>query len=401
MATALFQEEDESRIKSLAAYTRKAGKSNESDLEIVREGEVSDPKFGFEPNQRPLAELLKYGFIALDKPRGPTSHEVVAWVRRILGVERAGHSGTLDPMVSGVIPIGLNSATKALSALLLGPKEYIAVARIHDSVPRSVIDGVISEFVGPVFQKPPQRSSVKRATRSREIFETEVIEQKGNLLLIRVLCEAGTYIRKLVYDYGEIMKVGATMVELRRTRVCQILVSDLIRLHDLYEAKANYDETHDESGIRRVIRPVEDETTFLKEIRVRDSAVDAICHGAQLAVPGVVSFTRGISKGELVRILSGKGELVAFADSSMDGNEIKASEHGIVATTRRVIMESGTYPKQWKKHEKSDDTEDVAESLLKKSILDKLEAEQGEAEEHRRRQDEDGKKGGEQALAGS
>ena len=68
----------------------------------------------------------------------PTSHEIVAWVRKMFGQERAGHSGTLDPMVSGILPIGLGNATKALSALLLGPKEYVCVARIHDSIPKEL-----------------------------------------------------------------------------------------------------------------------------------------------------------------------------------------------------------------------------------------------------------------------
>jgi H/ACA ribonucleoprotein complex subunit 4 len=320
------------------------------DLIHVR-SDATQTSRGSIPIKRNLQEYLKYGFIALDKPQGPTSHEVVAWVRKITGVEKAGHSGTLDPMVSGVLPIGLGSATKALSVLLLGPKEYVAVARIHDSVSRKEIDEVITNFIGPIFQKPPQKSSVRRTTRTRTIYKLDLIEQKGNLLLLKVLCEAGTYIRKLVYDMGELLKVGATMVELRRTRVCQLTEKDLHKLHDLNEAFAVFKESGNEDNLRKVIVPIENAVSFLKRIKIMDSAVDSICHGAQLAIPGISAFAPGIAKGEPVQILTAKGELVAIAESAMNSEELSKETKGIAAITRRVVMDSGTYPKMWKTKE--------------------------------------------------
>jgi tRNA pseudouridine55 synthase len=355
----------------LNQFSKDASRNNQTNL-ITLQQESSDPRHGFSPAARPVEEYLKYGFIALDKPRGPSSHEVVAWVRKMLGCEKAGHSGTLDPMVSGVLPIGLGSATKALSALLLGPKEYVAVARIHDSVSPKKIEDTVALFLGPIYQKPPQRSSVRRATRTRSIYEMEILEQQGNLILLRILCEAGTYVRKLIYDLGEILAVGATMVELRRTRVCQIDESDLVRLHDLFDAESTFRSEHDETRLRKIIRPIEEAIPFLKEITVRDSAVESICNGAQLALPGVLSFSLGLSKGELVKIMTPKGELVALSESQMSEQEMKSSEHGIVAITRRVIMESGTYPKMWKsKHEVV--TAPARETTLDKSVLDSLE----------------------------
>jgi H/ACA ribonucleoprotein complex subunit 4 len=377
----LFQEKDVNKLESLSLFSKEAAQRNESDLVVLRQNEPSDPKYGNSPDSRPLRDYLKYGFIALDKPQGPSSHEVVSWVRKIFGAQRAGHSGTLDPMVSGVLPVGLDSATKALSALLLGPKEYVSVGRIHDSVPRQYIDNVLSEFVGPIYQKPPQRSSVKRVTRTREIYETELLEQVGNLLLLRTLCEAGTYIRKLIYDYGEILKVGATMAELRRTRVCHLDEGDLVRLHDLYEAKAEFDESGNEKKIRKVVKPIEHEVGFLKQIKIRDSAVDSICHGAQLAIPGVVAFTAGLKKGELVRLVSGKGELVGLSECQMNEKEISESQRGLAAITRRVIMEPGTYPKMWKKAVSAPETEEITEVRLRESVLDKLQREEQEEEE--------------------
>ncbi len=369
-------EEDNERLRYLARFIG-IGTGSGFKETLLRE-EESDPKYGNVPAQRPLPTYLKYGFIALDKPQGPTSHEVVAWVRKILKIERAGHSGTLDPMVSGVLPIGLGSATKAISALLLGPKEYVSVARIHDSVPDRILGGAIAEFKGRIYQKPPQRSSVRRATRTREIYEIELAEKVGNLLLLRVLCEAGTYIRKLIYDLGEILQVGATMVELRRTKVCDLKETNLVKLHDLFEACAYLDESGDESKMRRAVRPIEEGLTFLRQVRIRDSAIDSICHGAQLAIPGVLSFSTGLEKGELVCLKSGKGEVVAIAESQMGEGELSSSEHGIATITRRVVMDSGTYPKMWKTRGNEGQTEGIGELLVKKSILEGLERDEAE-----------------------
>lgn len=366
----------------IGSFTKKDALRNETNLAILSPEERTDSKFGSKPEERAVKDYLKYGFVVLDKPQGPTSHEVVAWVRKMFVQERAGHSGTLDPMVSGLLPIGLEEATKALSVLLLGPKEYVCVARIHDSVPEKILYGAIDQFIGPIYQKPPQRSSVKRVTRTRAIYELEVMEQIGNLLLMRVLCEAGTYIRKLVYDIGEVIGVGATMVELRRTRVCHLDESDLVRLHDLYESNEVLKESGNDAMIRDVIRPIEYAVSFLKQVKIRDSAVESICQGAQLAVPGIVAITRGIKKGEILRIMSLKGELVAIAEAQLEEEQILAEEHGLATITKRVIMKPGTYPKMWKsKKEVIVESEGISESLLKKSILDSLEKDEREEEE--------------------
>ena len=359
------------QLADLTLFTKENALKNERDLVVLRE-ESSDPKYGSPPKDRPIADYLQNGFMVLDKPQGPTSHEVVAWVRKMFGQERAGHSGTLDPMVSGLLPIGLGNGTKALSALLLGPKEYVCVARIHDSVPKEILYETLKQFEGPIFQKPPQRSAVKRVTRTRTIHHLELLEQSGNLLLLRILCEAGTYIRKLVYDFGEIISVGATMVELRRSRVCQYDESDLVRLHDLFEANEILKESQKEDRLRNLILPIESAVTFLRQIKIRDSAVESICQGAQLAVPGILSFSRGLQKGELIRITTGKGELVAIAETQMDEQQLSTNEHGLTTITRRVIMSTGTYPKMWKSKQEAG-TEDISEKLLKKSVLDEVE----------------------------
>jgi len=221
--------------------------------------DITDDQYGTYYDKRTVEQLLNYGLILLDKPAGPTSHEVVAWTKRILEISKAGHSGTLDPQVTGVLPLGLGDGTKALGVLLLGPKEYHALGRFHSLPSKEKLENILNEFCGDIYQKPPQRSAVLRQTRVRKIFETELLEQKENLILIRVLCEAGTYIRKLIYDYGEVLGPGATMIELRRTRVSQFHENHpLVTLHQIADAFADWKESKDGSKLSAMIHPIEE-----------------------------------------------------------------------------------------------------------------------------------------------
>lgn len=315
---------------------------------ITIDEDLTDESYGYDPYKRPIEVLLDYGLILLDKPPGPTSHEVVSWVRKILGINKAGHSGTLDPPVTGLLPIGLGEATKALSLLLLGPKEYYAVARTHDPVSETKLKSVLSEFLGEIYQRPPQRSSVKRDIRTRKIYELELLEQKGKLILLRVLCQAGTYVRKLIYDIGEVLGCGATMIELRRTRVSDLSESNgLVRLHDLLDAVYEWKEDKKEDKIRQLIKPIEFATSSLKSVVIRDSAVDAICHGAKLAIPGILQLSPDIVKGDVVCIYTLKKEIVAIGEALMSTKEIEEASKGIAFSTKRVIMRAGTYPRLW------------------------------------------------------
>ena len=311
--------------------------------------DITDDAYGTYYDKRTIEQLLNYGIILLDKPPGPTSHETVAWTKRILKLPKIGHSGTLDPQVSGVLPLGLGEATKALGVLLYGPKEYHALGRIHSLPSKEKLDEVIGMFRGEIFQKPPQRSAVVRQTRTRTIYEFEVLEQKERLLLTRVLCESGTYIRKLYYDLGEILGPGATMIELRRTRVDQFHESDgLVTLHELANAFALWEEKKDASKLLSMIKPVEFALSELKSVVIRDSAVDALCHGAQLAIPGILQISPNLKKGDIVAVYTQKGEGVALAESTMSEEEIRDTTKGYAFETRRIIMTPNTYPKKWR-----------------------------------------------------
>ncbi|MGQ0771634.1 MAG: RNA-guided pseudouridylation complex pseudouridine synthase subunit Cbf5 [Nitrososphaerota archaeon] len=317
---------------------------------VVIDEDITNDQYGVYYDKRSIKDLLNYGLILLDKPPGPTSHEAVAWAKRILELPKIGHSGTLDPQVSGVLPLGLGEATKALGVLLLGPKEYYGLGRLHSLPSKEKLDTVLNMFKGEIFQKPPQRSAVLRQTRTRTIYELDVVEQKERLLLLRILCEAGTYIRKLYYDIGEILGPGATMIELRRSRVHQFDENKmkLVTLHELADAYAHWKETSDASKLYKLIMPIEHALSEIKSVVIRDSAVDALCHGAQLAIPGVLQISPGISKGDLVGIYTQKGEIVALAEALMSEQEIKDATRGYAFQTNRIIMAPNTYPKSWR-----------------------------------------------------
>ena len=319
---------------------------------VVMDEEPTDPGHGWVPSERPVGVMLDYGIIPLDKPRGPTSHEVVSWARKLLGVDKAGHSGTLDPPVSGLLPIGIGQSTRALSLLLLFPKEYRGVMRLHSSVPRKQLDGVVKDFTAEIFQRPPQRSSVSRQTRSRTIYELELTESQGNLHLFRVVCQSGTYVRKLVYDMGEVLGVGATMVELRRTKVGPLTEErGLVTLHQLNDAIYRL-KGGEEGPLRKLVLPIEESLGDIGRIMLRDSAVDAICHGARLGIPGVLAASEGVEKDNTVALMSAKGEMVAIGKALLSTEEMRGLQKGLASTTERVVMKAGTYPRLWKTHPK-------------------------------------------------
>ena len=314
---------------------------------VIRAEEESNPSLGTDPSGRPLDEYIKYGLIVVDKQAGPTSHEIVAWVKRLLELDRAGHGGTLDPKVTGVLPIGLQESTKVVQALLVSGKEYVCVMRSHVDVEESRVIEALGLLVGEIYQRPPVRSSVRRRLRTRVIYGIDYHEGDGRNWLFRVACQSGTYIRKLCYDVGEVLGCGAHMQELRRSRSGPFTEADLVTMYDLSEALDLLKEEDDEAMVRRVIRPMEDALGLLPKIWVRDSAVDALCNGAALAMPGVLRLNSGIVLGSMVAVLTQRGEAVALMKAEASTEEIVGSERGIASKPLRVIMRRGTYPRMW------------------------------------------------------
>lgn len=315
---------------------------------FVKSDEQTDPRYGIEPEKRPLREHIRKGIINLDKPAGPTSHQVVSWVKEILKVEKAGHSGTLDPKVTGVLPTALEDSTKILKTLLLADKEYITLMQLHGDVPNSQLKKILSYFQDRIYQKPPLKSSVKRQLREREIYSIRLIERSSNFVLYSVECEAGTYIRKLCHDIGLILGTGAHMAELRRTRSGPFTEENIVTLHDLKDAQEFYLESGEEKHLRECIQPMEYGVRHLKKIWLKDSAISAVCHGADLNIPGVSKLDPDIKPGELVALMSLKNELVAAGKSMMSSEKIMEAKKGKVVELRRVMMDSDIYPRKWR-----------------------------------------------------
>ncbi|MHA1298244.1 MAG: RNA-guided pseudouridylation complex pseudouridine synthase subunit Cbf5 [Candidatus Helarchaeota archaeon] len=312
----------------------------------------TDPKYGVIPENRKIEDYIRKGFIVLDKPSGPTSHEVSSWVKKILNLKKTGHSGTLDPKVTGILPMALENSTKILQVFLKSPKEYICIMKIHKAVNEEKIRKVCKEFIGRIYQRPPLRSSVKRNLRIRTIYYLDVIEIEDQKILFRIGCEAGTYIRKICFDIGEILGVGAHMQELRRTRHGPFTEDKyLTTLHELTDAYHFWKEENDESYLRKIIMPMEKAISFLPKIIIRDSAIDAICHGADLAAQGIIKINPKIKPNSLVGIFSLKNELIALGRARKTSKKILDMEHGIACKTERVIMEPGVYP-AWYEYKK-------------------------------------------------
>lgn len=308
----------------------------------------TDPSLGEDPYNRSLQRHIKLGVVNLDKPRGPTSHDIASRVKFLLDVGRAGHGGTLDPAVSGVLPILLDEATKCAGAVMRGGKEYVCVMKLHGDVSDNDLEEAVKIFTGDIYQLPPVRSSVARSLRVRTIYSIDLLERDGRYVLMRVACSGGTYIRKLCYDMGLYLGVGAHMQELRRIRAGPFTEDSSVTLLDLYEAIEDWRSNHNESMLRRVIRPVEEAVKHLPKIYLLDSAIGAVCNGANLAVSGIAKLEDNVEKSRIVALMSLKGELVALGVSKMDAEEILEAEQGIAVDTERVIMGKGLYPPIWR-----------------------------------------------------
>ncbi|KAI0834644.1 putative rRNA pseudouridine synthase [Hypoxylon sp. FL0890] len=319
---------------------------------LVRTGHFTPIPHGSSPLTRDLKSYISSGVINLDKPSNPSSHEVVAWVKRILRVEKTGHSGTLDPKVTGCLIVCIDRATRLVKSQQGAGKEYVAVIRLHDKLPggEAQFARALETLTGALFQRPPLISAVKRQLRIRTIHESRVIEfdNDRHLGIFWVSCEAGTYIRTLCVHMGLLLGVGAHMQELRRVRSGAMdETKDLVTLHDVLDAQWMMDNTRDESYLRKVIAPLETLLTSYKRIVVKDSSVNAICYGAKLMIPGLLRYEDGIEVHEEVVLMTTKGEAIALGIAMMSTVEMSSCDHGVVAKVKRCIMERDLYPRRW------------------------------------------------------
>ncbi len=311
---------------------------------VVRKEAKTNPAYGYEPDKLPVKKLLNYGIVNLDKPKGPTSHEVTDYVKQILNVKKAGHSGTLDPGVTGVLPIAIGRATRIVQFLLTAGKEYVGIMHLHKEVSREELEKALKEMTGKIKQLPPVKSAVKRELRERDVYYARINEIKGKDVLFTIGCQAGTYIRKWVHDLGVRLKVGAHMAELRRTKAGPFTEDDAVTLQQLSDNLHFYKETGNEELVRAVIQPIERGVEHLPKIWVFDSTVNTICHGANLAVPGIAKLNEAIKPGNIVAVMTLKNELIAIGKSLLSTEEMISDEKNLAVDVSKVFMEPETYP---------------------------------------------------------
>lgn len=312
----------------------------------VRQESETDPEFGSIPEKRPLEELLEKGMIIVDKPFGPTSNQVSAWVRKELDRKKTGHFGTLDPNATGVLPIGLDSGTRVNDALANADKEYIFEAELEDNKEKEEVEKALNSFKGVNTQIPPEKSAVKREEREREVYHIELMEKREKTVLGRVECESGFYVRVLIEQLGQKLDTEAEMTELRRTKQGKITEEQASNLQEVVDAFHFYREGEEEE-LRNHLHPVEKALGHLKKVAIKDSAVNAVANGADLGTPGISKLQDGIEEGEMTAIITLKGELVALGEASMTSEEMYGNE-GTAVTLESVHMDPKKYPKRWK-----------------------------------------------------
>jgi len=312
---------------------------------LTKADSTTDKNYGKSPKERTLKESLNYGIVNINKPQGPTSHQVTDYVKKILDITKAGHSGTLDPNVTGSLIMALGKSTRVIHNLLKAGKEYVCLMHIHKEKEEREIIKTINSFVTKIEQMPPVRSAVKRRKRQRQIYYIEILEIKDNQeVLFRVGCEAGTYIRKLCHDIGLKLDTNAHMTQLIRTRVGPFNeenMCSLLELKDAYELYKEGDETH----LKKLILPVEQGIEHLPKIWVADQTVDPLCHGTDLAIPGIAKLESEIEPKNTIVILTLKEELIATGVTKHSSEEILQKEKGIAVKIEKVFMDREVYPK--------------------------------------------------------
>jgi predicted rRNA pseudouridine synthase len=286
------------------------------------------------------------GIIVIDKPKGPSSHEVAAWVGKMLGCQ-VGHAGTLDPQVSGVLLIMLGNAVRLAPLLLQHDKEYVCLMRLHNDIDRERILKLAEEFTGRLYQRPPRKSAVKRALRIREIRNLGILDIDKRLVLFRVQCDAGTYIRSLCHHMGLAAGAGAHMQELRRTRSGSFGEEGMHTLQDVQDA-AVAAKAGDPTALHAMILTVDAAVPDVPAVVIRDAAVDAVCRGAQLAGVGVVSM-KEFRQGDTVAVLSQKNEFVCLGKALVSSTAFKPGDTGLVIAPTTVFLQPGTYSRGWTK----------------------------------------------------
>lgn len=241
------------------------------------------------------------GIILLDKPKGITSREACEEVKNALNAKKAGNSGTLDPNATGLLVICIDEAAKIMPALQGMEKEYMATIHFHKGISRECLATLAAKFTGKISQIPPVKSAVARKERKREVYSIEIVSMLKKDAVLKIRCEAGTYIRKIADDMGK-ESGGAHLKELRRTAVGHFRIEEARKMEEIEIMEKNV-----------IILPVEKGIEHMKKLELKDSSLKKAHDGKPLSPEDFSSLVKGIKKGELISLMSSSGKLIALA----------------------------------------------------------------------------------------
>ena len=317
---------------------------------IVLDAEaVTSPDHGVSPGDRTIDQLFESGFILLDKAPGPSSHQVSAWARDMIGLEKLGHGGTLDPFATGLLPLLSGKAMRLTGRILTHDKSYLAVLKIGREVEKTELEENMAKLTGKVYNVPPEISAVRVQVRTRKISRFEILDFDGTTVLTHIECEAGTYVRTMARDLGLLLDSPVELKELRRPSSGEFSLKQAVTMQQLADAHWLWKEKDDSSAIQRILHPVEDMLGGVPRIVIKDGAAAALSHGAPLLRPGVVSIPEDLGVGSEVLLVTIKGEAVALATLVQPSKVIPEMTQGEVAKPNCVLMKEDTYPRSWKK----------------------------------------------------
>ncbi len=294
------------------------------------------------------------GIVVVDKPAGMTSHDVVDVVRKILGVQRVGHTGTLDPQATGVLPLCVGRATRVAQYLTQADKEYVMTLRLGVTtdtldaagretgraepveVTREALQAVLPRFTGTIQQVPPLYSAKKvqgerlyRLARRGQTVERqpvavtvhalELLEFAPPLVRLRAVCSKGTYARSLCDDIGRALGCGGHLQDLVRTRSGRFMLDQAVTLPDL-EARAAA------GRVGEVLLPITEALGHLPAVRVAPEAGPLILHGSSIPASLVALVPLEARRGSLVRVLGFRKQLLALAELLLTQAEVTGGE---------------------------------------------------------------------------
>lgn len=273
--------------------------------------------------QKPISELLEFCIINVNKPSGPTSFDVVDKIRKILEIRKAGHFGTLDPKVTGVLPIALNRACKLSNYFMKKDKEYVGKMKLHSDISENKLKEEMKKFIGKIMQKPPVKSRVKRVLREREVNKFKIIKKDNRIVEFYSDVQAGTYIRKLVSDLGQRIG-GAHMIELKRVRAGIFKIEDSYKLDEVEKAFEEYKKGNDRL-LREILIPAEIIKQVITSVQVKEDSVSGLLNGKPLVKNSVIGK---LPNSELISV---------FCDEKFFGVYRVVSEGDVVARPEFVF----------------------------------------------------------------